>query len=193
VRLRLDLSPRLTYPDPRVDALRGCVAIERGPFVYCFEQTDQSARLDELAVIPGPGQASTVSASTVSASTVSANAVSANTGLAEHPATLPGIGATVQITAPGRHVTPEAAESPAGWSSRPAPAAAAESSAPATVSDGTAESIASAESITSAESAVPGSDDRTVTVTAIPYFQWDNRGPGAMRVWIPVASPYHPS
>ena len=20
---------------------------------------------------------------------------------------------------------------------------------------------------------------------AIPYFQWDNRGPGAMRVWIP--------
>jgi hypothetical protein len=26
-----------------------------------------------------------------------------------------------------------------------------------------------------------------VTVTAIPYFQWDNRGPGAMRVWIPVA------
>jgi DUF1680 family protein len=22
-------------------------------------------------------------------------------------------------------------------------------------------------------------------VVAIPYFQWDNRGPGAMRVWIP--------
>jgi DUF1680 family protein len=22
---------------------------------------------------------------------------------------------------------------------------------------------------------------------AIPYFQWDNRGPGAMRVWIPGA------
>jgi hypothetical protein len=27
---------------------------------------------------------------------------------------------------------------------------------------------------------------RDVTVTAIPYFQWDNRGPGAMRVWIPA-------
>jgi Glycoside hydrolase family 127 C-terminal domain len=26
-----------------------------------------------------------------------------------------------------------------------------------------------------------------VTLTAIPYFQWDNRGPGAMRVWIPAS------
>ncbi|MDX6344800.1 MAG: hypothetical protein QOH87_4938, partial [Trebonia sp.] len=35
----------------------------------------------------------------------------------------------------------------------------------------------------------PGPDDRAVTVTAIPYFQWDNRGPGAMRVWIPAGPP----
>lgn len=27
---------------------------------------------------------------------------------------------------------------------------------------------------------------RDVTAVAIPYFQWDNRGPGAMRVWMPV-------
>jgi DUF1680 family protein len=26
-----------------------------------------------------------------------------------------------------------------------------------------------------------------VLAAAIPYFQWDNRGPGAMRVWIPGA------
>jgi DUF1680 family protein len=26
---------------------------------------------------------------------------------------------------------------------------------------------------------------RPVTLTAIPYFAWSNRGPGAMRVWIP--------
>jgi DUF1680 family protein len=25
-----------------------------------------------------------------------------------------------------------------------------------------------------------------VSAVVIPYFQWDNRGPGAMRVWIPV-------
>jgi DUF1680 family protein len=40
VTLELDLAPRLTRPDPRVDAARGCVAIERGPLVYCLEQAD---------------------------------------------------------------------------------------------------------------------------------------------------------
>ena len=110
VRLRLDMTPRLTYPDSRVDAVRGCAAVERGPLVYCFEQADQAARLDELAVAAGP--------------------------LTERAVTLPGIGRTVQVTVPVR---------PAGSGSVPAPVA-----------------------------------------VAIPYFQWDNRGPGAMRVWIPV-------
>lgn len=31
------LHPRVVWPDPRIDAVRGCVALERGPFVYCFE------------------------------------------------------------------------------------------------------------------------------------------------------------
>ena len=36
----------MTLPHPAVDAVRGCVAIERGPVVYCLEQpTDDSARL----------------------------------------------------------------------------------------------------------------------------------------------------
>jgi len=26
-----------------------------------------------------------------------------------------------------------------------------------------------------------------ITAVAIPYFQWDNRGPGAMRVWVPLS------
>lgn len=40
--LTLDLptSPRLTWPDPRVDALRGTVAVERGPLVLCLESHD---------------------------------------------------------------------------------------------------------------------------------------------------------
>jgi hypothetical protein len=117
VRLRLDMTPRLTRPDPRVDALRGCVAIERGPLVYCFEQTDQPAKLDELAMLGGTA--------------------AAGPHLTEHPVTLPGIGATIQVTAPGRHVP------------------------------------------------VGPTETGAVAVTAIPYFQWDNRGPGAMRVWIP--------
>ncbi len=35
--LELDLTPRLTLPDPRIAAVRGCAAIERGPLVYCIE------------------------------------------------------------------------------------------------------------------------------------------------------------
>ena len=104
LRLRLDLTPRWTLPDRRVDAVRGCAAIERGPLVYCFEQADQPVALEELAVRAG-------------------------TPLTERAATVDGVGPTVQIIADGRHV--------------PLPA------------------------------------------IAIPYFQWDNRGPGAMRVWVP--------
>jgi hypothetical protein len=113
VRLRLDMTPRWTFPDRRVDAVRGCAAIERGPLVYCFEQADQAVRLDELAV-------------------------SAGTPLAERAVTADGVGTTIQVIAGGRHV----------------PAAGA--------------------------GAVPD-----VPAIAIPYFQWDNRGPGMMRVWIP--------
>ena len=41
VSLNLAMPVRLTAADPRVDAVRGCVAIERGPLVYCLEETDQ--------------------------------------------------------------------------------------------------------------------------------------------------------
>ncbi|GAA2635137.1 glycoside hydrolase family 127 protein [Streptomyces vastus] len=50
--LDLDLSPRLTRPDPRVDAVRGCVAVERGPLVHCLEGVDQQpgVRLDDVTL-----------------------------------------------------------------------------------------------------------------------------------------------
>jgi uncharacterized protein len=52
VELQLDVSPRLTAPNPRIDAVRGCVAIERGPVVYCFEETDlpQGVELADVAL-----------------------------------------------------------------------------------------------------------------------------------------------
>jgi uncharacterized protein len=56
-RLMLDfaLPARVTHPDPRIDSLRGTVAIERGPLVYCVEQTDlpKSGDLDSLRVPVG--------------------------------------------------------------------------------------------------------------------------------------------
>ncbi len=125
-----DAVPRLTYPDRRIDALRGTVAIERGPLVYCAEQADQAGGLDleNLAMLPG--------------------------GLKDRDATLPGVGDTVVIEADA------AALPPAAGSGLP-------------------------------YSGNPGgqpSGDRA-TITAIPYFQWDNRDGGPMRVWLPLAQP----
>lgn len=37
--LDLPMAPRWTWPDPRIDAVRACVAVERGPLVYCAEST----------------------------------------------------------------------------------------------------------------------------------------------------------
>jgi DUF1680 family protein len=60
VELVLEMAPRLVAPHPRIDALRGCVALERGPLVYCFEQRDQAPGLpldDALVDVGAPLQA----------------------------------------------------------------------------------------------------------------------------------------
>src|SRR5690625_508426 len=43
VQLDLPMQPRWTFADPRVDAVRGQVAIERGPLVMCLESVDLGA------------------------------------------------------------------------------------------------------------------------------------------------------
>jgi DUF1680 family protein len=50
VVMELDMPVRVTEPDPRVDAVRGCVAVERGPLVYCLESADlpPETELEEL-------------------------------------------------------------------------------------------------------------------------------------------------
>lgn len=55
VVLELDVSPRLTAPNPRIDAVRDCVAVERGPVVYCFEDGDlpAGASLSDVALDTG--------------------------------------------------------------------------------------------------------------------------------------------
>jgi hypothetical protein len=40
VRLELPVEPRWTAPDPRIDAIRGTLAVEQGPLVLCVESTD---------------------------------------------------------------------------------------------------------------------------------------------------------
>jgi uncharacterized protein len=52
--LTMPITPRWTTPDPRIDAVRGCVALERGPIVMCAESVDlQDGRdVDVLLVDP---------------------------------------------------------------------------------------------------------------------------------------------
>ncbi|WP_326584392.1 glycoside hydrolase family 127 protein [Streptomyces sp. NBC_00481] len=40
IRLELPVAPRWIHADPRIDAVRGTVAVQRGPLVYCAESVD---------------------------------------------------------------------------------------------------------------------------------------------------------
>jgi len=51
--LRLPIRPRWTLPDGRIDAVRGCAALEAGPIVYCLERrANEELALDALTVEP---------------------------------------------------------------------------------------------------------------------------------------------
>jgi uncharacterized protein len=127
VTLRLPLEPRLTRAHPRVDALRGCLALERGPLVYCLEQADQPTGVDLLDVQVDP------------------NAVPRVVARADL------LGGIVALEAAGYRVDP------AAWS----------------------------EALYYPAAAAPL--PRTpLTLTAVPYYAWANRGAGAMRVWLPA-------
>jgi len=52
IALQLPLATRVVAADPRVDAVRGCVALERGPLVSVVEQVDQQADVDDLHLLP---------------------------------------------------------------------------------------------------------------------------------------------
>ncbi len=50
--INIPMAPRWTTAHHRVDATRGCVALERGPIVYCIEQVDapEDVRVDDVLV-----------------------------------------------------------------------------------------------------------------------------------------------
>lgn len=122
------MTPRLVYPHQRIDAVRGAVAVERGPLVYCFEQVDQAPGVDveDLALADG------------------------DTRLVTEEAELPGVGRTVVVRADAYTVAQPRNGFP--YSTTPPEALA---------------------------HATP------TTAVAVPYFQWDNRDGGPMRVWLP--------
>jgi DUF1680 family protein len=127
VVLDLPMPVRRTVAHERVDAVRGCVALERGPLVYCLEQADQPAEVpvDDVRLAGGDCTA------------------------AWHPDLLGGV--TVLQMA-GR----------------------------VTQSRGPLYQPGAARA---------GSPGQPAQLTAVPYFAWANRGPGPMRVWIPLDWP----
>jgi DUF1680 family protein len=116
VALTLPMPVRLTAAHPSADALRGAVAIERGPIVYCLESLDQPEGVDVNHVEGFLGEAPVLVTAT---------------GLARDDSGWAGV----------------------GWA---------------------------------ALSELPPEVGRRVTLTAIPYHLWANRGPSVMRVFIPA-------
>ncbi|MEO3749550.1 beta-L-arabinofuranosidase domain-containing protein [Streptomyces sp. B6B3] len=148
--LLLDTKPRFTLADPRVDAARGCAAIERGPLVYCVENLDQpdlgdGFGLDDLVVDTGSTLTDSARPDLLDGVTV----VHARARVRPRPAA-PDDGTTwwPYRRATADTPTPTPAEEPAQEPERPA--------------------------------------GERVTLTAIPYYAWANRGISSMRVWLPA-------
>lgn len=127
VELDLRLTERLVDAHPWIESTRGCVAIERGPLVYCLEQADHPGlRVPDLEIDVATPLASRWEGDR-----------------------LDGV---VVVRASGYEVET------ASWRGhlyRPVG---------------------------------PPPPRRRVELTAIPYFAWANREPGAMRVWLPRAA-----
>jgi DUF1680 family protein len=127
VELALAMEPFLVEAHPRVDAVRGSVALQRGPLVYCLEGIDHphldimDVRLDTTAPLTAVW----------------------------HDDLAPG--GLMAIRAAGY------ALDRAEWNGRLYRRVNRRNNEPR----------------------------QPVTLTAIPYFAWANRGSGAMRVWIP--------
>ncbi|MCI0578203.1 MAG: glycoside hydrolase family 127 protein [Chloroflexi bacterium] len=125
IELDLPMTPRLIRAHPYVDDLRGCVAIERGPLVYCFEAIDQEAGLN-----------------------LRHTSLSPEVRLQAHwRGDL--LGGVVTVEADGLVSDLD------NWTDLYLPQELAHVS------------------------------QRPVRLIAVPYFAWANRGPGALRVWIP--------
>lgn len=151
VVLDLPVAARLTWPDDRIDALRGCVAVERGPVVLCLESADlPGVDLADVQLDPAAGVRDAAPGAEV-------------TLLVADPAD-PTPGTPPYRSAPDADThpaVPGTASTPAGTVHAPAPS----------TGSGTA----------TEHSAVTRRD-----VRLIPYHSWAERGPAAMRVFLPT-------
>lgn len=85
VVLELPVSARWTQADPRVDAVRGCVAVERGPLVYCSESVDQPGVPLDRVVVDTSAPLEETSVSGLPASTIGVRAAAISTDAEQRP------------------------------------------------------------------------------------------------------------
>jgi DUF1680 family protein len=165
VELKLNMDVRTVRADPRVDAVRGCVALERGPLVYCLEGVDHPGlRLDDLVVDPAQPPV--------------------EFGL---PGVLDGM---VLLRCTGR----ERSRALGGWWPYRSSGGVGEGGPDDTLGEQPADTTGEQSADTTGERPADTlgeqpdghHDDRRIDLVAIPYFAWGNRAPGPMRVWIPT-------
>jgi DUF1680 family protein len=124
VELDLPMPARLTEAHPRIESTRGCVAIERGPLVYCLETADNpDGHVADLEIDTAAPLESTWA-----------------------PDRLGGV---VLVKATGWAVDTRP------WANQ-----------------------------LYRQVGAPPAARRRVALTAMPYYAWANREPGAMRIWI---------
>jgi DUF1680 family protein len=130
IEMNLDIKPVLMASNPRVDATRASLAIQRGPLVYCLEDRDQEVqgRLLDVVIDPDAGL----------------NSVWRDDLL----------GGVMVVETTGELPSDEP------WHGR------------------LYQRIDELQYVKS----------QKVSLIAVPYFTWGNRGIGPMRVWIPVKS-----
>ncbi|HLO28473.1 MAG TPA: beta-L-arabinofuranosidase domain-containing protein [Anaerolineales bacterium] len=56
IEIEFDMQPFLVAGDPRVDSVRDCLALQRGPIVYCLEEHDQEQGTNLLDVEIDPAE-----------------------------------------------------------------------------------------------------------------------------------------
>jgi uncharacterized protein len=125
VELDLPMPARLTEAHPRIESTRGCVAIERGPLVYCLETADNpDGHVADLEI---------------------------DTAAPLESVWAPDrLGGVVLVKATGWAVDTRP------WANQ-----------------------------LYRQVGAPPASRRRVALTAVPYYAWANREPGAMRIWIP--------
>lgn len=162
VELTLPLVPRVTRADPRIDAARGCIAIERGPEVLALESVDLgAAQMDDVE--------DAVAGLPVAPVDRDGRVWLAVHRRTEHADGWPYEGGAVAASRDVRRTSGagRGVSDPARGASDPA----VEASGAAVEASGAAVEASGA----------------AVEVPLVPYHSWGNRGPSTMRVWIPTA------